>query len=483
MYAPQTKPNTFSKQHYMQYQELLTEFTKKFKANRNQLNSKGIGIEMELPLVSQTGEAIKISVVEKMFEYLRTKGFHLKKTDSSNLITSAVKVNKKSAEKFTYHLDTVMTDVGYSTLEVILAPQDNLHLLQQSLSELMNLLVAYFDTQDCKILGYGIQPITPPSRKLLMPKERYLFIENFSPNRYIPKKEGVDAHLLTITASNQCHIDIEQNEMINAVNVLNALSGIHIILHANSPIWKGNIQAKYKAYREVFWQYCYPDRTKQMGIPPKFRDTNHYLKYLLSFKTMLIERKKLIQITNKSSYHSFMLNKSPAIGKTLEGDEVIIQPKTADLHYLNSFCYFNARLVPKLGTIESRMCCQQPPNASLAPTAMTLGILSNLEEAKKLMDAHPWEIWKQIRLGALQHTFKSKIEGKSILPLVSKVLEVAKEGLLKRNLGEEEFLKPLYLRLATQSSPADEAIRIFKKEGMDGFLNHYAFTTTAEVST
>jgi len=170
-----------------------------------------------------------------------------------------------------------------------------------------------------------------------------------------------------------------------------------------------------------------------------------------------------------------MLSQTPVFGQTLEGEKYTIQPEVEDIHYLNSFCYFNARLAAKFGTIESRMCCQQPPDAALAPTALTLGLLSNLEETNKLVETYSWETWKAVKKMALQHTFKTTIDGKSILPVLTQFLEIAERGLLKRNLGEVIFLEPYYSRLSLQKSPADEAIAIFEEQGITGLLNHVVF--------
>ncbi len=456
----------------MEYQELFSEFTRKFADHDINYRPRGIGIEMEFPVVDGNGEAIGIPIVQGMFEFLEDEDFQLKRDNFSNYITSASRINDRSSQNFGYHLDTITTDAGSGILEVILAPQDNLHAIQHRFSEVMSLLARYFDTKNCSILGYGIQPLSPPSRKLLMPKERYFFYENFSSNNIVPSSEGSDAHLLAMTASNQCHISIGQNEAISAVNVLNALSGPQIILHANSPIWQGRLNLVYKAHREVFWEYCYPERLGQMGIPPKFRTMDDYIDYLLAFKPMLVRRTKLLQILNKPTFKDFMFDGSPTIGKALNGKEFIIQPKIKDIHYLNSFCYFNARLVPKFGTIESRMCCQQPFAAALAPTAVTLGILENLEDAKEIADRYSPRIWKKLRADAIQHAFKTSLPGKSIRSFLTRFLEIAKQGLQRRGLGEEIFLKPLYERLNLHRSPADEAIDVFEKYGMRGLLEY-----------
>ncbi|MFK7947236.1 MAG: glutamate-cysteine ligase family protein [Saprospiraceae bacterium] len=467
----------------MKYEQIFNEFIKKFSKNDKHCTQRGIGIELEIPIVSMKGEVVDLSIIQEMFSFFESEGFELKRDSFSNHIISASRVNVQSAANFDYVMDTVMTDAGSSIIEVVFAPQDNLHTIQQSLSEIIDLLTTYLDTQNCKMLGYGIQPVTPPSRKLLMPKERYFFYEKFSPNHIIPKSEGADAHLLTISASNQCHISISQKDTITAVNVLNALSGLQIIFNANSPIWKGEIDRTYKANREAFWEHCYPDRLNQMGIPPKFDTLDDYLLYLLDFKPMLVKREKLLQVLNKTTFKDFMLDQTPTIGQTLEGEKCSIQPKVEDIHYLNTFCYFNARLAPQFGTIESRMCCQQPPDAAIAPTALTLGLLSNLEEANRLTEIYPRETWKKIREMGLQHTFSTTINGKKIIPLLTQFLEVAKQGLEKRDLGEEVFLNPYYRRLNLKQSPADKAIEIFEEQGISGLLKHFSFKNQAKQSS
>jgi len=458
----------------MKYQEIFAEFTKAFTCNPK---SRGIGVEFELPVISESGEAASMDTIQEMFEFLGTEGFQLERDEQANIIIGASRINPISAQHFEYSIDTVMTDAGCGIVELVMAPQLNLHLVQESLTKITALLVDFFDNRNCKILGYGIQPLTAPSRQLLMPRERYSFFEKFSPNnQFIPKADGSDAHLLTVTASSQCHIDIDREEAITSINVLNAFSGLQIILNANSPIWRGGLDPDFKANREVFWECCYPDRLNQLGIPPKFQEWSDYIQYFFEFKPMLIERDRLLQILNKETIKDFMLDKTVTIGRTLDGEERIVQPEIEDIHYMNTFCYFNARLVPKLGTIESRMCCQQPPGESLAPTAISLGLLANLEEAQKLADTYPVSVWKQIRLDGLRKGFKTLVDGQDITPLLAQFIDCARRGLTMRNLGEEEYLVPYYERLKRQMSPADEAAEIFANEGFQSFVNHLAFT-------
>ena len=459
----------------MLYLQVFKEFTKNFVVNYNRTH-RGIGIECEIPVVTILGEVIPLSVIQRMYEFLEKKGFQLKTEEATTQIVAATKVNIESAVHFDFPIDTITTDAGIGILEIALAPQLNLHEVQAQLNKILILLIDYFDTQHCQMLGYGIQPLTPPSRELLMPKERYLFYEQLSGNQTIPKSRGADAHLLTITASNQCHIDISQQEAIPAINVLNALSGLQIALQANSPIWQGRIDSTYKANREVFWDLCYPERLNQIGVPPKFKSIEGYFQYLLQFKPMLVKRgKQHLQVLGKKTFKNFLLNGQPSIGKALNGETVVIHPKVKDVHALNSFCYFNARLVPKHGTIESRMCCQQPPKETLTSAALTLGILENLEAAKRLMDKLPWKTWQLLRKATARTSFETLISEKSILPLLIRIVHIAKQGFENRRLGEEIFLVPLFKRLKLRQSPADIAITIFKKQGLPALLQNYSF--------
>ena len=455
--------------------QIITRFKNSFYINKK-LPLRGIGIECEMPIVTKKGEAVSLLIVQAMFTYLGEQGFEIEWDEYSNLMIAAKRKNINSSEKFDYHTDTITTDTAYSTLEIVLAPQNNLYTIQEQLSNLLKILIPFFSKKNCLLLGYGIQPITPPSRKLLMPKERYLFFEKLSTNKIIPKSKGADSSLLNITASNQCHIEVGLQDAILATNTLNALSGLQIILHANSPIWKGQIDARYKANREMLWDICFPNRLNQIGIPPKFESIENYVSYLLQFNPLLVKRNgRYLQILNKNTFQDFLLDESPTIGCTINGELEVIRPKADDIQQLIPFSWFDARLAPKYGTIESRMCCQQPPGENLTTSALTLGIMENLRAAYAMTKRYPLEVWKKVRKQSAQHAFDTRIHGKSILPLVQELLEIATEGLQKRNLQEEVFLQPLYERLEQQQSPADIATAVFNAGGMEALLEHVSF--------
>ncbi|SED07052.1 Gamma-glutamylcysteine synthetase [Tenacibaculum sp. MAR_2009_124] len=455
--------------------ELTTKFKKSF-TYKNKNSPRGIGIECEIPIVTLNGNAAPFSTIKKMFSYLEKVGFELIIDQQSKEVESARKMNPDSEENFSCCFDSITTDVGYSIIEIVLSPQINLWILEKHLSKLIDILKVFFKRHNCLMLGYGIQPLGYPSLDLMMPKERYFFFNKFSGNKIIPENEGSDACLLTITASNQCHVEIESENTIPAMNTLNALSGLQIALCANSPIWLGKVEKGIKANREDLWEHCFPNRIEQIGIPPKFQDEAHYVNYLLGFKPFLIEREgRFYRILNKETYAEYLEDDTSCFVESLNGDIVKVTPKIEDADQLFSCTWFNTRLVPKYGTIESRMCCQQPPSDTLSTSALTLGLIENLEVAKRFEEQYPLSFWKELRVTTIKNSLNVFIGRVSIVPLIKELLDIARDGLLRRNMNEEEFLKPLYDRLNKRESPADFAIEVFEERGINAFLKELSF--------
>ncbi len=83
--------------------------------------------------------------------------------------------------------------------------------------------------------------------------------------------------------------------------------------------------------------------------------------------------------------------------------------------------------------------------------------------------------WQDLRSESIKKAFCVYIDGKPIISLLRELLDIAKEGLKKRNLCEELFLEPLYRRLESQASPGDTGIEVFRNGGIKLFLDFYSF--------
>ncbi|QKX05205.1 hypothetical protein HN014_09810 [Aquimarina sp. TRL1] len=455
--------------------QLYREFVKKFTCPTP--TPRTIGIECEFPIVTHKGEAPPFSLIQRLFIHLEKAGFLLERDSFTGFYCTATKM-AASPSSTAFYQDSITTDVGYSILEIVLAPQHTLYQLETRLTKILHHILPFLLKHQCYIIGYGIQPCATPGHELVMPKERYLFFKHFSYHNFIPPTKGFDSDHLAITASNQCHIKVNETEAIDAVNILNAFSGPLIAMQANSPIWNNQHTDQYKANRELLWKYAFPNLSQQLGIPPKFTSLSDYLEHLCQISTLLIPRDgTYYQVINKTNFNTYYQQKGVAIGRALNKKEIPITPQPEDLHHIVPFSWFNARLVPKYGTVESRMCCQQPPGETLTSAALTLGLIENIDAAKILMQRLSLQEWKQFRMEAIKHGMALKKSSHDMIGIIKEVLTIAYIGLLQRGQQEEQFLQPLYNRIKTLESPADIALALMHHGGMSAFLSHYAFPT------
>ena len=68
---------------------------------------------------------------------------------------------------------TYAIEVGKGTVEMITGPCSDLHALRAANDAGMRALVAAARANDARVLGYGIQPGTPPTRALMTARPRY----------------------------------------------------------------------------------------------------------------------------------------------------------------------------------------------------------------------------------------------------------------------------------------------------------------------
>ena len=304
--------------------------------------------------------------------------------------------------------ETVSTDLGYATIEVTTPATGTLFAAQRRLDRILRLIIASCAANDCLVLGYGMQPITPPSRELVTRSSRYLMYERFSQHRILPGDVGADIHLFTISAATHCHIDVALPEAVRAANALNALAGVQIALTANSPIWNGRIDPEWKAPREIFYDRTYhPDRWpsgRPCGVPPAFGDLGDYLEAVLDTWAPLVERdgEPLALSPSGLTAREFM-GAASVQACTAGGEDVEVSPEPSDIIAFAHHLEFDARLCPAHGTVESRISCAQPPGAAVQAAAFALGLVENLAAAEGLIARLPLADQKRLRIAGARH--------------------------------------------------------------------------------
>jgi gamma-glutamylcysteine synthetase len=425
------------------------------------LKRRRVGLELEYPVVLADGRGVPFDVMRALFGELSDLGWRIVRDADTDCPSAAERQGPDGG-------DVVTVEFGAHTLEIVLAPTDDVVEAAHSLDRILAVLVPILRGQGAFLIGYGAQPVTPPRVENVAPRGRYSLLGKCwidSPqNRY-------DVFLLTLSASSQTHVDVSADEVIPALNSLNLTSGLRIALFANSSVWNGQISG-YAASRELFWDWCYAARKIQIGIPPAFSSIEDYVSYVLSFRSLLTRRGDRIYATdNRLTIGEFLANKSNTV-ETAEGASIQLTRTPDDLAIQWGLAWFDARLQPAYGTVEERCICQQPPWATMAPAALTLGLVENLTGLRKIADALPAETWRELRSLACRHGMAAEHPATDVPRLVTQLVEVARDGLVSRGCGEEKFLEPLYERIHLARHPSADVEQWFAADGASSIVRN-----------
>ncbi|GAC1364211.1 MAG: hypothetical protein PVS3B1_37340 [Ktedonobacteraceae bacterium] len=426
-----------------------------------------VGVENEYVMVSADGSILRPEVLDYLWQELAGQGWSLTTDLITGKTTSALKHRESAPQSGAYNYDVITTDLAYSTLEIDLAPAKSLQEAYSALYILIRLVTSILAECDSYLLGYGVQPVTGPSSKFMGPKNRYALIfavhEDENPGNSL-------LGLQCLNASCQTQVEVTEDEAIAAINALTATSGLRAALFANSPVWQNQV-SEYKAIRHQFWDWCYANRKQQIGIPPRMQSLEHYVDYLIDFRSIVVSRDKTFyRLNNNFSFRSFMQNAHGQIGTTLDGHELLVVPRPEDIQTQYGFAWLDARLHPMHGTIEDRVSCQQTPHAHLCSSAMTLGLVENLHSLVEIADLLSRDQWREIRQLASIYGMNFSYPGIDVQELLTRLLAAANEGLQKRGMGEEKYLTPLSTRIKTSTSPADEVLARFREDGIQGII-------------
>jgi gamma-glutamylcysteine synthetase len=447
-------------------------FTRTFLPRPPDRPHRKVGLELEFPIVRGDGHAVDYTVIAGLFTWLAGKGWDLVTDEGTGATVAASRPWPTGHGRFGYAADVISTDVGFCTLEVSLCPDDDLFRLAGHWASIRSVLREYFSGAGCRMLGYGIQPISPPHRGLIAPRGRYVLFEDHSLNRLVDQRFGTDMAVFAITASNQCHVDVYREEAITAVNVANGLSPILTAMTANASVWQAAVDEEWLDVREIFWDRAWSNRIEQIGIPDEFRDFDDYVDRLCRFRPLMVARSgQYLGILGRSTFLEYLDKADRNIGQTVDGATVPLTSDPLDLDLHAGFAWWQARLASAHGTLEVRPCSQQPDNATLAVPAMVLGLVENLTDAEHLYRQYSVAQWRRLRFDVLRHGLRAATHDRPVSALADRLLDIAEAGLRSRGLGEERFLTVLRQRVQRRVTPADEVARVFDPNDITPFLD------------
>ena len=446
---------------------IVKHFVDGFRSTAQKRDAEGrrIGAELKFPLVNANGEAAPREAVAALWAFLEGLGWEPVVDELTRRIVGAKKAGPQN--------DTVAScETGYCKTEFALAHVADLLELRDAVTELCEKLRAFSDCEGVYFLGYGIQPKTPPSKRLLIKKGRTAFWGKvFRSNHVIAPQDGDDVHLFTVNASSQVHVDVTEEEAIPAVNVFNGLAGAQIALTADSSVWQGRVDPDFKCVCEMFWDWWMPDG-KRVGIPAQpFQDMTDYVHTIARLRPIYVKRDgKPVGVMDYKTFAEYYQAGERARGVGARGHEVPLTPRADDIDQHGTFYWYNAR-ISRYYTLENRVNDQQPPGGLLCVPALTLGILEALAEAKEIIASYVWEDLAAARVAACREGLGAVAGDVAVDELAARMLKVAQLGLERRGLGEEQFLEPLWRRLKERRCPADDAVEVFDEGGIEALVD------------
>ena len=399
-----------------------------------------VGREAEFPVVWPDGRAGGVNL---LWEPLLAQGGLTPHYDDPGTRRLLVEVSEPGM--------MVAIEVGRCTVELSLGPYEDLWQLQAGFDRALARVVGAARERGMRLLGFGIQPRTPASQRLLTPSRHY---------RALRRAAGTAWLRLTTSASDQLHVDITRAEIVPAVNWMNLLSGPIIALCANSSVYAGRA-GRHQAGREAFLADLGEQR---YGMPPcRFDTTAEWIQYLSEFRCFVLPESTGFRRTNRP-FREVLVAESKRGAST----EQLFQYFLWHEHYV----WNSARARVAHSTIEVRPACQQPPGESLAANALILGWVEALKEAaqfvRRTLGDDPWPAMSRYRRAAVRDGLEAPEPARGLL---KGLVEIARTGLKRRGRGEELLLAPMERRLAERQSPGQRAQRTLRRSGMAALLD------------
>lgn len=389
-----------------------------------------IGREAEFPVVWPDGRGADVSLL--WAPLLRQGGLEPVHEDDGLLIGARGRDVAYQAE------------VGKATIELSLGPYDDLWELQHGLNRALDRVIRAAEQCGLWVLGYGIQPRSRSSSRLLTPRRHY---------QAFYQAVGMPWLRLTTTAADQTHVDITRGEVLDAVNGMNLLSGPIIALCANSSVYAGRA-GRYLSGREGF--------LRELGIhrygmtPSRFQSFETLIRYLAGYLVYVLPQDGGFRRVDMTflQFADRELRRDP---------EALFKAFLWHEHYV----WNSARPRVAHSTIEVRPACQQPPSELMASSALILGLVEALTQIQaylsEALGPDPWPAMARYRKAVIRHGLSAKEPAPGML---SKLADFARDGLARRGRGEEQYLRPIYDRLSSGVSPAEGVRTSFRQGGM-----------------
>ena len=417
----------------------LADITERFAAGfpTKVPSQRTVGREAEFPLVRPDGRAGNIfQVLPLLLEGSDCEPtYDLGKDDTE--ILSVVEAGEWSCA----------SEVGICTVELSAGPKSTLHELARDMERGSERLTEAVYQAGFLLMGFGIQPRTPAHPGLLTSKKRYSALLEAIGSQWLK---------FCVTAGDQLQVDAGQDELVRLMNLTNAASGAMIALTANSPIYGGR-EGKFVSGREGLTANIVGEPHRHGSSAGPYSDLEEYVQFLAGLQCLCLP----------DGEGGFRVIGVPFV-EQLRRDPALQDPEAAFEAFLfhEHYIWPSARPRSKIGTVEIRPACQQPPDSAWVPSALGLGLI----EAANALESYLEDSLGKFYWVALQEHRELAVKHGIIAPepvphFLDTIVDIATEGLCRRGEGEETFLEPVHDRLEQRTGPAVKAKALFERSG------------------
>ena len=396
-----------------------------------------VGREAEFPLVRLDGRAGDVfQVLPLLLEQEDYEPTYDQGNDGTEILSGV------EADGWSY-----ASEVGVSTVELSAGPKPTLHELVRDMDRGLERLTEAVRRADFRILGFGIQPRTPAHHGLLTPKKRYSTLLEVIGNQWLK---------FCVTAGDQLQVDVGQDDLVRIMNLMNAASGAIIAFTANSSIYGGR-EGKFASGREGLTANMVGEPYRHGSPAAPYSDLEEYVRFLAGLQCLCLP----------DDGDGFRVIGVPFV-EQLRWDPALQDPEAAFEAFLfhEHYIWPSARPRSRIGTVEIRPACQQPPDSTWIPSALGLGLVEAADELENYLEDTLgklyWEALQEYRGRAV----KQGLDAQEPVPhFLNTIVDISAEGLCHRGEGEETFLEPARDRLERRMGPADEAKALFERNG------------------
>ena len=423
-----------SKEHIINYFNSGIRSSEKFK----------IGIEHEKFLFDlTTNKRVNYQTILKMFKELYEFGWK-PIVENKNII--GLKKKGKSITLEPGNQIELSGDQLNNIHEACSESQDYLFEINQVIKKL-----------NLKIVSAGFDPISKISEVPNNPKQRYKVMTQDMPNG-----GTLSLDMMYRTCGTQLNVDYESEEDFKRkFKIVNSIVPISIALFANSSIVEKK-NSKYLSYRSKVWQ-----NTSRGGLSEAFFDNMDFEKYSnfeMNFPILFLQKDNKYFSGKNYLFKDFMNGKIKELKNKF--------PSESDLTSHLSTIFTENRLKKYIELRSMDACgweclCSGP--------AFNTGILyGNLDESFDLVSK--WDKSKIINayLEAPKKGFNTELMGKDLFYWASRLLEISKKGLEKRDIigksgyNETHYINHLEKIIDNKTTNADHMISKFSKnENLD----------------